>query len=73
MTDALMSLALGLAIVLVARGLSEGLLLALLGLAAAGALLLVARWKLGGYTGDVLGAKQQVVEIVFLLSMASFA
>ena len=73
MTDALVSLALGLVIVLAARGLSEGLLLALLGLAAAGALLLVARWKLGGYTGDVLGAKQQVVEIVFLLSMASFA
>jgi adenosylcobinamide-GDP ribazoletransferase len=71
--DALLSLVLGLAVVLAARGVSEGLLLVLLGLPAGGALLLIARWKLGGYTGDVLGAMQQVVEIMFLLSMASLA
>jgi adenosylcobinamide-GDP ribazoletransferase len=44
-----------------------GMILALIGLGVVGAL---ARRQLGGYTGDVLGAAQQVGEIILLLAAA---
>ncbi|MEQ8602238.1 MAG: adenosylcobinamide-GDP ribazoletransferase [Marivibrio sp.] len=44
---------------------------ALLASIAAVKLALVARWKLGGYNGDVLGAAEQAVEIAVLLTAAA--
>jgi adenosylcobinamide-GDP ribazoletransferase len=67
----LWALGLGAAIVLVALGPGGGLW-ALLAAAAAALLTgALARRQIGGYTGDVLGAAQQVGEIVMLLCAAA--
>lgn len=54
-----------------ALGLGTGLLALLMGALAAGALALLARAQIGGYTGDVLGAIEQAVEVVVLLTAAA--
>jgi adenosylcobinamide-GDP ribazoletransferase len=70
------SLALGLLLVL-ACGAVGGLPAALLGAGVAGlvaaALARVAARRLGGYTGDVLGALQQVAEIAFLIGAVALS
>ena len=49
-------------------GVGRGLVAVLLAAIAVGILALSARRRIGGYTGDVLGASQQVGEIVMLLA-----
>jgi adenosylcobinamide-GDP ribazoletransferase len=49
------------------RGISASLLL---GFASAFPLLVLAQSKIGGQTGDVAGATQQVAEIVFLIALS---
>jgi adenosylcobinamide-GDP ribazoletransferase len=71
--DALVALTVGMALTLAALGFSGALAAAIAALIACGAFLLVARARLGGYTGDVLGAVQQVGEITMLLTIASTA
>ncbi len=68
--DAGIALALGGLLALLALGLSDALLALLLAAAAAGAILWLARRMIGGYTGDVLGAVQQMAEITILLVAA---
>jgi adenosylcobinamide-GDP ribazoletransferase len=58
----------GLVVALVALGIGRGILAMLLAGAAMMALALLARRRIGGYTGDVLGAAQQAGEIVMLLA-----
>jgi adenosylcobinamide-GDP ribazoletransferase len=50
---------------------STGLVACLTGIVAAVAVAWIARWLLGGYTGDVLGAVEQSYEIAFLLGAAA--
>ncbi len=52
-------------------GPGAGIVAALVGALAAGGLALIARAKIGGQTGDVLGAAEQAVEIAVLLSAAA--
>lgn len=66
------AVALGLGISLAALGL-HGLEAWLAGMLAAAALAAIARAQVGGQTGDVLGAAQQVSEIAFLLTLAALA
>ncbi len=54
-------------------GPSAGVAALALGLAALWGVAALARHRLGGYTGDVLGAAQQVVEVAVLLVAAIFA
>lgn len=68
--DVGVSLALGGLIAILALGLGGALLSSLLAAAAAGLVLWLARRMIGGYTGDVLGAVQQVAEITVLLVVA---
>ena len=58
-------------IILALRGFGLGKLLAafILMTVAAGAMTLLARSKLGGHTGDVIGATQQVAEVTFLIAL----
>ena len=63
----------GIALLAVAAVSPLGLILALaFGAAAGAALAALARAKVGGYTGDVLGAGQQAVEIVALIALAAW-
>ncbi len=50
-----------------------GILLSLVALIAATACALIARRKIGGQTGDILGATQQVTELSLLLTLAALA
>ena len=59
---------LGVGIALAAVGI-QGILPMLLAFAGVGGLALLARAKIGGQTGDVLGAAQQVAEMLFLLGL----
>ncbi len=59
--------AIGLVVALLALGVGRGIVAVLLAALAMAALASLARRRLGGYTGDVLGAAQQVGEIVMLL------
>ncbi len=68
--DASIALALGALLAVLALGLADALLALLLAGAAAGAVLWLARRMIGGYTGDVLGAVQQMAEITILLVAA---
>jgi len=63
--------AIGLLLALLALGIGRGLFASVLAGIAAVAVAQLARRRLGGYTGDVLGAVQQVGEIVMLLCAAS--
>lgn len=65
--------ALGAIAALVLLGPGPGLAALALGLAGLFGVVTLAEHKLGGYTGDVLGAAQQVVEIAVLLVAAIFA
>jgi len=58
----------GLLVALVALGIGRGIIAMLLAGVAMIALALLARRRIGGYTGDVLGATQQIGEIVMLLA-----
>jgi adenosylcobinamide-GDP ribazoletransferase len=58
----------GLLVALIALGIGRGVLAMVLAAVAMAALALLARRRLGGYTGDVLGAAQQAGEIVMLLA-----
>ena len=53
---------------LLALGISRGILAMVLAAVAMAAVALLARRRLGGYTGDVLGAAQQAGEIMMLLA-----
>ena len=64
------ALALGLGVALIALG-PFVLLPVVLGSGAAGLVGTVARAKLGGQTGDVLGATQQMVELILLLTLVA--
>jgi len=58
----------GLLVAVIALGIGRGILAMILAGVAMAALALLARRRLGGYTGDVMGAAQQVGEIVMLLA-----
>ncbi|MEM6565936.1 MAG: adenosylcobinamide-GDP ribazoletransferase [Pseudomonadota bacterium] len=64
------SLALGLAAALLCAGLA-GVLVIIAALAAAGCVMLLANRKIGGQTGDVLGATQQLAEVVSLTALVA--
>ena len=64
-------LAIGLPITLAALGPGRGLIAFVLAGAAMSALGVLAHRRIGGYTGDVLGAFQQIGEIVMLLTAAA--
>jgi adenosylcobinamide-GDP ribazoletransferase len=68
---ALAALAIGLLITLAALGPGRGLIAFGLAGAAMSALGVLAHRRIGGYTGDVLGAFQQIGEIVVLLTAAA--
>ena len=68
---ALAALAIGLPITLAALGPGRGLIAFVLAGAAMSALGVLAHRRIGGYTGDVLGAFQQIGEIVMLLTAAA--
>jgi adenosylcobinamide-GDP ribazoletransferase len=65
--------ALGLAalIALVMLGVGSAVLAVIAAAAAAAAMTAVARWQIGGYSGDVLGAVQQCAEIAILAAAAA--
>ncbi|HLI10989.1 MAG TPA: adenosylcobinamide-GDP ribazoletransferase [Alphaproteobacteria bacterium] len=67
------AVAVGTLAVLLILGLGAGLVALALGLAGVAAIGTLAQQRLGGYTGDVLGAAQQVAEIVILLAAAIFS
>jgi len=62
---------LGIVLVLLFLGPGTGIIALLAGVGAAAAAALFAQQQLGGYTGDVLGAIQQVTEIAVLLAAAA--
>ena len=70
-TFILLSLALGVAGVGWGRGLLAALLCLAVALAAAAAVLVLAHRRLGGYTGDVLGAAGVIVETFALLVLVA--
>jgi adenosylcobinamide-GDP ribazoletransferase len=70
-TMALIAAGIGVAIAVVALGPARGVMALLLGAAAIALLAMLARRQVGGYTGDVLGAFQQIGEIVMLLVAAA--
>ncbi len=63
----------GVAIALLALGPGPGLAALVLAALAAGATALLARARLGGYTGDVLGAIEQAAEVAVLIAAAASA
>ena len=68
---ALIAALIGIAIALAALGPVRGVAALLLGAAAIALTAVLARRQIGGYTGDVLGAFQQIGEIVMLLVAAA--
>ncbi len=68
---ALWCLGLGVLAAVLFLGFGRGLLALLVAAAAVASLGMLARRRIGGYTGDVLGAAQQVGEIVMLLAAAA--
>lgn len=71
--EALMAIALGLGLTVLALGPAVGLACVVATAIVGTAVILIARAKLGGYTGDVLGALQQVGEMTLLLTIASLS
>ena len=67
----ILSLVLGALFVLILLGPATGFIALLCGAAAAASLAALAQTKLGGFTGDVLGAIQQGTEIAVLLAAAA--
>jgi adenosylcobinamide-GDP ribazoletransferase len=70
-TVTLIAAVIGGAIALAALGPGRGALALLLAGAAIALMAVLARRQIGGYTGDVLGAFQQIGEIVMLLVAAA--
>jgi len=68
---ALIAAVIGVAIALAALGPARGIAALLLAAAGIALLAMLARRQIGGYTGDVLGAFQQIGEIVMLLVAAA--
>jgi len=71
LTWALVAGAIGIAIALAALGPARGGAALVIGAAAVALTAMLARRQIGGYTGDVLGAFQQIGEIVMLLAAAA--
>jgi adenosylcobinamide-GDP ribazoletransferase len=71
-TAAISAVVIGAAIALAALGPAQGALAVGLAAIAVAAAAILAQRQIGGYTGDVLGACQQVAEIVILLVAARF-
>jgi adenosylcobinamide-GDP ribazoletransferase len=71
--EALVAIALGLGLAVVALGPAIALACAVAAAIVGAVVVLIARAKLGGYTGDVLGALQQVSEMTLLLTIASLS
>ena len=75
-SDAMLALAVGAGIAVLAGLLFAGIGASLFALAVAGIVALggleVARRRFGGYTGDVLGALQQIVETAMLVAFTAF-
>ncbi len=71
--EALMATALGLGLTVIALGPAVALACVAATAIVGTAVILIARAKLGGYTGDVLGALQQVGEMTLLLTIASLS
>lgn len=69
--NALLSLLLGVAVAVAAVGPSAAARIALVAMIAAVGMALLARRQVGGYTGDVLGATQQVTETAMLLALSA--
>jgi adenosylcobinamide-GDP ribazoletransferase len=63
--------AIGVVTAAAALGLPQALIASALAVLAVAAVALLARQRLGGYTGDILGAAQQAAEIVMLLAVAA--
>jgi adenosylcobinamide-GDP ribazoletransferase len=70
-TGALIAAVIGIAIALAALGPARGTVALLLAAAGIALMAVLARRQIGGYTGDVLGAFQQIGEIVMLLVAAA--
>lgn len=68
---AVFAAAIGVAVALSALGPARGLVAVALAAAAVAATGMLAQRRIGGYTGDVLGALQQIGEIVMLLAAAA--
>jgi adenosylcobinamide-GDP ribazoletransferase len=68
---ALTAAVIGIATALAALGPSRGAITLLLAAAGIALMAMLARRQIGGYTGDVLGAFQQIGEIVMLLVAAA--
>src|SRR5438270_2790816 len=68
---ALIAAVIGIAIALAALGPARGAIALLLAAAGIALIAMLARRQIGGYTGDVLGAFQQIGEIVMLLVAAA--
>jgi adenosylcobinamide-GDP ribazoletransferase len=62
---------LAVAIALICLPIADAMLAAIVTIAAAAAIALLARQQIGGYTGDVLGAAQQIAETALLLLLAA--
>ena len=71
--DAAIAWCLGIGIIaaLICFGLTRGIMALLVTAAAVALLAALARRQIGGYTGDVLGAAQQIGEITMLLTAAA--
>jgi adenosylcobinamide-GDP ribazoletransferase len=72
-SDALVAIGLGVLFALLALGWKGGLVAILLAAVATYGLARLARRQIGGYTGDVLGAIEQVCEIAVLAAAAALA
>ena len=68
-----LGLLIALLVVVIAAGFGPGLLALLLGWIAGLLLLAEARRQIGGHSGDILGAIEQVVEVVMLLTLVALA
>ncbi|MBL4613650.1 MAG: adenosylcobinamide-GDP ribazoletransferase [Magnetovibrio sp.] len=68
--DAVIALIIGVLIALLVLGLGPGLVAAVLAVLGAAAVGWLAQRQISGFTGDVLGAAQQVVEALVLAGMA---
>lgn len=69
--QAAIAVVLALIIVVLAVGIGQGLAVAILVAIWAACVALLARAQIGGYTGDVLGAVQQICEIAVLLALVA--